>query len=167
MNSMTEDQTTAAERRLPPVEDRGDELVVRRPDWMTDEQWATVAAGLRERGWNADHAGCPTWCADHRTTDATIPADVMNEHRSRVLVSTARSRGDGPAIPDQPARVWVEEVVWSDEHEEPVVIAQLPSDDGHTSLTPAQARDLADSLLEAADLLDGLGQTNGAQGGDR
>lgn len=51
MNSMTNDPSTP--RTAMPVEDRGDELVVRRPDWMTDQQWAQVRAGLEAAGWEA------------------------------------------------------------------------------------------------------------------
>jgi hypothetical protein len=36
-----------------PIEDHGDHLLLRRPASMTDAQWATASAALRERGWEA------------------------------------------------------------------------------------------------------------------
>lgn len=158
--------TGTTERTCPAIEERGDELVVRRPDWMTDQQWATVAAGLRDRRWESGAAGCPTWCADHRLTESSIPADVMNEHRSRVLTSDAAAHHGGSEDAGQPATVWVEQAVWPDSDEEATVVTKLPCDQELTSLTPAQARDLADSLLEAADLLDGLGRTHSVHGAE-
>ena len=40
-------------KRRVAVEDHGDELVVRRPDWVTDGQWTEIRRALEAQGWEA------------------------------------------------------------------------------------------------------------------
>lgn len=86
---------------------------------------------------------------------------AMHEHRSRTLTSWASPRGATPDSPRQGAEVWVSQYAWDDgSHEDAVVLVELPTDGSCTQLGAAEARDLAEVLLEAADLLDGEGRTN-------
>jgi hypothetical protein len=113
---------------------------------------------------------CPSWCEEHVQTEAipNDPSGVMTEHRSTTWSTSARHRGAGPAVAPDPARVWVSMYRWEDGTTEgPVILAELPCDQEVTELTAPEARDLADSLLEGADLLDGEGRTNSTCGCDR
>jgi hypothetical protein len=149
------------------IEDLGDELRVRRPDGISDEQWARIREALVEQGWEPVLAtACPDWCTDHR--DLSDEQARVHEHRSRALTGAAVGRVDGPDLePDDSVKVWASQYVWEQGPEPAGVVVELPAGEQETiTLEPAWARDLAGSLLEAAHLLDGQGRTNSAPGYD-
>jgi hypothetical protein len=110
---------------------------------------------------------CPTWCTEHR--DLSGEREPVHEHRSRVFGSTALAWGQGkPADPAVGAAVYVSQYEREQEPEPARIVMVTASDAlGQTQLESSWARDLADNLLEAADLLDGQGRTNSTRECDR
>lgn len=112
-----------------------------------------------------DTSTCPTWCAGHARGGAEhrsrpLPFEVRHAETESGEVVSVRVSGWSDVADDRldPARVVLDLAV-------PAGIAVDCF--GEAWLTAADARVLADNLLEAAHLLDGEGRTNSVCGCDR